>query len=45
MVVADPTALKYILYVSETRFPKPKDVQKLIGIIFGKGLSWAPSGS
>lgn len=44
LVVADPTALKYILQVAENNFDKPKDAEKLAEMTFGKGLLWAPSG-
>ncbi|KAF8266543.1 cytochrome P450 [Lactarius quietus] len=44
LVVADPTALRYILHVHGNHFSKPKDVQKSVEMTFGRGLVWAPSG-
>ncbi|KAN0129605.1 cytochrome P450 [Lactarius tabidus] len=44
LVVADPTALRYILHVPGNHFGKPMDGQKVVEMTYGKGLVWAPSG-
>ncbi|KAI9446009.1 cytochrome P450 [Lactarius indigo] len=41
LVVADPKALRYILHVPDYRFDKPKNVQKTIELMHGRGLIWA----
>ncbi|KAI9446021.1 cytochrome P450 [Lactarius indigo] len=41
LVVADPKALRYILHVPGYHFDRRKDVQKLIEMTSGRGLTWA----
>jgi hypothetical protein len=45
LVVADPTALRYILHAPGNQFSKPKELVNVLEMTFGKGLGWAPSGS